>query len=867
METQSTEARLASSFHWYHWLIVVGSLVLTFSAWYVTSNQAQEKMQAKFEYQANQVVQLVKERMEKYEEALWAGVAALHTMKDRPDRDDWHTFASRLKIGERFPGINGIGVIHFVGDRDLENYLHWQREIAPNFYIHPQHGEGEYWPISYIEPEDINRAAIGLDMAHEKNRYYAAQKARDTGVATITAPITLVQDAKKTPGFLFFAPWYLGESEDIASINIEEDFIGLVYAPFIVTNLMDGTLANTNRLVNFRIFDGDEILYDELEVDNADKNIDAQFFKRYTISMYGRQWRFDVYSSALFSEQESDSQPLLILVGGIIIDILLFTLITVLVRANRLANEKALKLNRDLKSQQVDLEIAHGKLSGATNAMLDGFMVMNRDGIISQVNDAAVAMFGYPRDALLGADVERIIPAALDEFNVSELIAEAKYTQNQGSERMLHGVNAEGHSFPVKLSITNAVHNGDVFLTGVVHDLSVLNRLQKNFERTEGLFRAAMYSAGSGYIVTDTQACVIDVNTAFCDWVGIPSNNLVEHTLAACIAPADQAVIADLYQALRSGRQVTHSADVQFVSRHGDMLWGHTTFTGVRDKDGKTDSVVVQIVSLVEQKSLEEHLHVQNQQLEEANNELNQFAFIASHDLKEPLRTMRTFTSYLVKDVELQKWERVTEDVQHIESASKRMTNLITSLLDLSRAGNKPLKTEKFLLADGLSDVLLNLQGQIEESGAGVKFEHCDCAIIADRQLLMQALQNLISNALKFHADDVTPTVVISAKVLDRPQRTRLTIADNGLGIHAEDREKIFLAFTRLHGIAEYEGTGIGLSVVKKIIDRHRGDIRVFSNENNGSTFEITLPHESQSMQVDTATIAIASSRGNGNAA
>ncbi|RBO80028.1 CHASE domain-containing protein [Marinomonas aquiplantarum] len=351
-----------NGFHWSHWAVISLSLLLTLGAWYFSHQQAEQKTKAQFEFQAEQIVSLVQERMEKYEEALWAGVAALHTMPHHMTRSDWRIFANSLNVESRFPGINGIGVIHYLEPDKLDSYLAWQRETTPDYALHPAHTQNEYWPITYIEPQMSNQAAVGLDMAHEINRYSAAKKARDTGKASITGPITLVQDAKKTPGFLFYAPWYGDRQSNHLYGDQEGDFLGLVYSPFIMKKLMGGVLENSNRQVNFSIHDGGEVLYSELNQSSENYDDAPLFSKQIEINMYGRDWLFTVQSSSLFRAQNTQNQPWIILAGGIVIDSLLLIIFILLSRANHRAVSYADKVTQDLKLQKEELEIAHEDL-------------------------------------------------------------------------------------------------------------------------------------------------------------------------------------------------------------------------------------------------------------------------------------------------------------------------------------------------------------------------------------------------------------------------------------------------------------------------------------------------------------------------
>lgn len=272
---------------WFHWLVVASSLLLTFGAWYTVKSQVDEKVAVRFEHESNQAIEMVRTRMQKYEDALWAGVASIHSQSQGIDYHEWKRFADTLNIEKRYPGINGIGVIYYVPPEKLVQHLATERKLRPNYQIHPPHEQGEYWPITYIEPVDINAAAVGLDMAHEANRFTAAKKARDKGTAQITGPITLVQDSQKTPGFLFYAPFYQ-EVEHSTLEERREQFVGLVYAPFIMGKLMHGTLYRENRLVNIQIKDGDDLLYDERDTDQQHNSSSPKSMARKLSEQIGR---------------------------------------------------------------------------------------------------------------------------------------------------------------------------------------------------------------------------------------------------------------------------------------------------------------------------------------------------------------------------------------------------------------------------------------------------------------------------------------------------------------------------------------------------------------------------------------------------
>ncbi len=345
-----------------HWLVIAFSAVVTISAWYIAKEQIAEKVEAQFERESDQVVELISERMRKYEDAMWGGVSAIKANDDHMAGEKWRVFSKHLRIEEKYPGINGIGIIYKITKDEIGAYLANERESRPDYRIHPVHDEDEYWPITNIEPAGLNAKAVGLDMAHERNRYTAAKKARDSGLAQITGPIVLVQDSGKTPGFLFYAPFYRDGVIDNL-LDRRERIIGLVYVPFIVKELMAGALEKERRHVGIKISDGDEVLYDEHDASYADYDPDPRFKKLYSVEVYGRVWEYDIWSAHSFNAAAGSYQPTMILIAGIVIDSLLIVLFMFLSRSNQRAIKIAEELSREYQEKADDLEVVNERMN------------------------------------------------------------------------------------------------------------------------------------------------------------------------------------------------------------------------------------------------------------------------------------------------------------------------------------------------------------------------------------------------------------------------------------------------------------------------------------------------------------------------
>jgi signal transduction histidine kinase len=225
-------------------------------------------------------------------------------------------------------------------------------------------------------------------------------------------------------------------------------------------------------------------------------------------------------------------------------------------------------------------------------------------------------------------------------------------------------------------------------------------------------------------------------------------------------------------------------------------------------------------------------------ELARSNAELEQFAYVASHDLQEPLRMVASYTQLLAERYHGQLDEKADKYISYAVDGAVRMQALIHDLLKFSRVGKAEIEPSATECREVVAQAVKNLQAAVEESGAVVNWNGLP-AVMADFSQLTQVFQNLIANAIKFHGPE-KPVIQIDAE--EENHEWLFTVSDNGIGIPPESWQDIFVIFRRLHSRAEYAGNGIGLSICKKIIERHGGKIWIEAQTKPGCRFKFTLP-------------------------
>jgi len=506
--------------------------------------------------------------------------------------------------------------------------------------------------------------------------------------------------------------------------------------------------------------------------------------------------------------------------------------------AAQYAQMAAAALERDglvaqLRDAQETLEEKLANLEAIAHSIGDGVYAIDTKGRVSFLNPAAERLLGWGQGELYGNDAERRLYSSERERAPGLRVLDSRAELAEPDAVML---TRSGRHLEASI-IATPLRAGGRLLGAVVafRDLAPIREAQRAIAQRDRFFQISL----DMFAIAAEDGRLLQVNSAFTRVLGYDEQTLLAMPSIDLVHPEDRkASLAALAQ-LREGQEVT-----RFVNRvrcaDGSYRWFEWATMPV---EGKVHYTVAR--DITQRRRMEEALQKTLDDLQSRNRELEDFAFVASHDLQEPLRKIRAFSDRLATIPGLPPDGKAVDYLQRIASAAARMQRLIDDLLAYSRVTTRARPFERVPLRGIVADVLLDLETRLEETLAAFRVGELP-EIEADATQMRQLFQNLLGNALKFAAKDRRLEVLVKAEADVEPatQRpvTRITIQDNGIGFDARYAERIFSPFQRLHSRSEYEGTGMGLAIVRRIVERHGGRIEARGAPGAGAVFIVTLP-------------------------
>jgi PAS domain S-box-containing protein len=466
----------------------------------------------------------------------------------------------------------------------------------------------------------------------------------------------------------------------------------------------------------------------------------------------------------------------------------------------------------------------------------DAMVIVNQHGQIVLVNAQTEAMFGYAKSALIGRDVELLIPegAVGNHREHRARYMRQPRARNMGQGMELLGRKADGSTFPVEISLSPLHTEEGVFVSAAIRDIT-------ERKKAELKFRALLDGAPDAMVIVGESGAIHLVNAQ--------TENIFGYRKDELIGQPVEMLIPERFRGRHTGHRDDYfsfpvsrpmGAGLELAGRHktGSEFPVEISLSPLDTEEGMLVSAAIR--DITDRKRAERALAAYNDRLESKNRELQQFAYIASHDLQEPLRTVTNFVGLLESDYRGQLDEHADKCLGFISQAATRMSHLITGLLEYSRIGQNQDAVD-IDCNELLQNVVDDLSSMITATSAELVAGDLP-AIRGYRTELRQLLQNLVTNAIKFRCEGKAPRIEITAERLAGDWL--FSVADNGIGIASEHLERIFVIFQRLHTRSEYEGTGIGLAHVKKIVELHGGRIWAESKPGHGTIFYFTIAGE-----------------------
>lgn len=452
------------------------------------------------------------------------------------------------------------------------------------------------------------------------------------------------------------------------------------------------------------------------------------------------------------------------------------------------------------------------------------------DNKIVTVNKAFEELTGFNETELIGKNCMDLIPEKWKEFESK--ILESKYDLPHESEIL----RKDNKTIAVEIISKNIHYKNQEAHISLITNIDSKKESAEKVKQTEDKFNALFLSSPVGISTINAQLTILDINPVIAGKLEYTTADLKSKQFLELVHAEDSKKVKKQLNKIFSKEQQSAEIEVRLLKNDGNTTWFKLMISLMNMKNHESTAVVF-MENIDKRKHAEFKLEEKNDELTRINQELEHFAYVASHDLQEPLRTITSF----IQIIERKYGNLLDEDghqfMGYITDGTRRMQSLIRDLLAYSRVNRFNTNYEQVDLNEVFDAVNQALNDKINETDTIILAENLP-VIQGNKIQLIQVFQNFIDNAIKFRAKK-NPEIIINVKELAK--KWEISFQDNGIGIAPEYYQRIFIIFQKLHSMDEYTGTGIGLAMCKKIIERHGGEVWLDSKVGKGTTFYFTI--------------------------